>query len=269
MSGNRNVIQNAAYVTAKGSTYLAVSSGAGFQLMSANGDAVAYFFSLASVFPSADSGNIHISSVSASAGYIYAGCSAGDLFVLQLPSSSAGELDLAHRLPAHRDASIWSTAASPKYILSGDEHGSIHAYGVTEAFESLWSLPLPPGPLSSDPVTCLAVRDETVVAGFTSGHIRVYRANLGELAVEISAHVRPITGLSLHPRECLFCTCSEDQYLSTWALPDFASRATSSVENLASQKLENKMLVGVAHLPNDRLAVSAYDEQEILIFRKE
>ena len=125
-----------------------------------------------------------------------------------------GELEVSHHLPAHRAAAIWCTAASAKYLLAGDEHGSIHAYAVTGAFEFLWSLPLQLGALTVDPVTCLAVRDETVVAGFTSGHIRVYRANLGELAVEISAHVRPITGLSIHPRECLFCTCSEDQYLS-------------------------------------------------------
>ena len=57
--------------------------------------------------------------------------------------------------------------------------------------------------------------------------------------------------------------------VQTWALPDFESRATSVVENLASQKLDNKMLTGLAHLSQDRLAVAAYDEQEILMFKKE
>jgi WD40 repeat protein len=139
-----------------------------------------------------------------------------------------------------------------------------------EAFEKLWQCTLPSDSKADpSPVTSLLIRDETIVAGFVTGHIRIYRANIGELAVEVAAHTRPVMGLALHPRDSSFASCSEDQHVSVWVLPDFESRSSSVVDCFSTRKLPNRMLTGAAFVPQDRLALAAYDDSEIAILRKE
>jgi hypothetical protein len=51
IQGNRSVVQHVSYVTAKGSTYLAVATSNGFQLWTPNGETMVHFFTLSSVYP--------------------------------------------------------------------------------------------------------------------------------------------------------------------------------------------------------------------------
>jgi hypothetical protein len=147
-----------------------------------------------------------------------------------------GEVEVVHKLESRdsRDDAITATAMSTKYVITGTESSTICAFSVMEAFEKLWQCNLPSDTTADrGPVTSLLIRDETVVAGFLTGHIRIYRANIGELAIEIAAHIRPVLGLSLHPRDSVFASCSEDQHLAVrthlicalWLLADVLSRS--------------------------------------------
>ena len=63
------------------------------------------------------------------------------------------------------------------------------------------------------------------MAGYGSGHLRVFSANSGAIVAEATAHAGWITGMDLANASGLLATCSEDgfvrvrkkyKYVGTW-----------------------------------------------------
>jgi WD40 repeat protein len=52
-----------------------------------------------------------------------------------------------------------------------------------------------------NPCTSIAVRGDIAVAGYSSGHIRLFNVRTGKMVVEIDAHSRCINAIELHPSE--------------------------------------------------------------------
>jgi hypothetical protein len=65
--------------------------------------------------------------------------------------------------------------------------------------------PRAPSSCCSLPCTSLLVRGDVIIAGFVSGHIRIYRAGVSAavsfLEVELAAHARCVTALDWHPSQ--------------------------------------------------------------------
>ncbi len=65
--------------------------------------------------------------------------------------------------------------------------------------------PHSPAPRRRYPCTSLLARGDVVVAGFVTGHIRIYRAGAAAAAsgmeVEVAAHSRAVTALDWHPAQ--------------------------------------------------------------------
>ena len=73
------------------------------------------------------------------------------------------------------------------------------------------------------PCMTIAIRGSYIVAGFESGHIRIFSLNRkGSMvpAVEVAAHARCITALAFHPKKNIFATVGEDTALNVWKMPD-------------------------------------------------
>lgn len=58
---------------------------------------------------------------------------------------------------------------------------------------------------------------------------RIYRVDLKELVVELSAHSRNINAISFHPRLPLFASVGEDTFVHLWSLPDSEAKGTNEV----------------------------------------
>ena len=79
------------------------------------------------------------------------------------------------------------------------------------------------------PCTCVAVSGDVIVAGFSTGTLRIYRLSALELHMEVAAHSRCITALSVHPSATMMATVSEDTFLHIWPLPSFDSKDVDEV----------------------------------------
>jgi WD40 repeat protein len=127
---------------------------------------------------------------------------------------------------------------------------------------------------SGNPVTaiCCQIDCNTIFAGFLSGHIRIYRPNISEMSIEITAHVRSITGIIIDPKSEYFATCGEDQFFQVWQVPEFSSPnyVDSMKKNvlLFCEKIENRLCTGLAFLTENKIAVASYDDESLVVFQK-
>lgn len=206
------------------------------------------------------------------------GCSTGNILVFSC--REGGNFPLVHNLESEKVAiTALASSCSPSsaLLVGANDNGKIFGYSPSDAFEQIFTF-LGYG----SPCTSLCLRESLLLAGYSTGHIRAFRTDIVELVFEITAHTRAVTGLALSSthwgereerervveRGCELASCSSDQYLHVWAVPDFRSNASTRVNLLYSGLLENKMCTGVAFLSGDRLCVSSYDEDEVMVFRK-
>lgn len=84
-------------------------------------------------------------------------------------------------------------------LASGDDDGSVIQW------DRAAGKPLKVHEGAGLPVTSLLVRGDLIVAGYASGHIRIFRAaasaEASVLEVEVAAHARCITALDWHPSQ--------------------------------------------------------------------
>lgn len=244
-----------------GTIYLVVATDLGVQVWTADGESMVSYASL-SFLLSLEDDESFIRGITGDADYIAVGSSLGDIVVLN-PPTSAGDLTIQHKFESSR-TSITSLASSPKYLVCANEAGDVYAYLSRDGFAQACRFP-------GNGACCNSVvtKNETIIAAFTTGHIRIFRANITELAMEISAHIRSINALALDEHSGVFASVSEDQHVQVWAYPDFESRTTCTTELLFAHKLENRLCAGVAFMTDGKLAVSSYDDADVNIFIKE
>jgi WD40 repeat protein len=162
--------------------------------------------------------------------------------------------------------------SSTKSIMcGGNEKGDIFVFNSN--FKGEYTLACKfPG--FGNPITaiCCQVGCNSIFAGFLSGHIRIYRPNISEMSIEITAHVRSITGIIIDPKNEFFATCGEDQFFQVWQIPDFSS--PNYVEDMKKnvllfcEKIENRLCTGLAFLPDNKIAVASYDDESLVVFQK-
>jgi hypothetical protein len=101
---------------------------------------------------------------------------------------------------------------------------------------------------SGAPCTSLALRGSHLVAGYATGHVRVFRmpaatagsgagagaaatgstapsASGGFLEVEIAAHARAVMSVCFHPSRSTFASVGEDSVVNVWSLPETSTSA--------------------------------------------
>lgn len=211
--------------------------------------------------------------ITATANHVCVGSSTGSVMVFRF--NPAESLSTGHTTTQTLDSSFQSAVtvlSSTKNIMcGGNEVGDIFVFNSN--FKGEYTLACKfPG--FGNPVTAISCQTDcnTIFAGFLSGHIRIYRPNISEMSIEITAHVRSITGIIIDPKSEFFATCGEDQFFQVWRVPDFSS--PSYVENMKKnvllfcEKIENRLCTGLAFLPDNKIAVASYDDESLVVFQK-
>jgi hypothetical protein len=284
----RSTIYCSTFVTCAKASFVGVGSSGGFQLWCGDGNDMKYFVSLSAlmtdIVDSADLEQHYVQCVS-SCGFkhIVLGGSNGYVYVLEVSNASGEGVTVIHRLNTgpdvsntnypHRSIVAINGVGSSKAVCA-NECGDIFAYDSELAYKLTCVIPAS-AVMNNEAglITSLLTRDDTIIAGYNTGHIRIFRMSVQELAIDISAHYRCITGLALHPTAPLFCSCSEDQYMYVWGFPDFTTKHSSDADLIHSEHFENRKCTGVTFFEHgsviaNNIAVSHYDEAEVAVLSK-
>lgn len=247
------------------SEYLVVCSSQGVQLWSVDGERMEWFHQMNDLVEdgvlSSETRQLHfmrgscglVSSMGV--GCVAVGSSLGTLYVLNVSG------DVLHRMSTQSAAAVTAVAASRQFLFCANDDGDLLGYRIHSSFDTAMRIPG-----RGDACTTLACKGNVVIAGFSTGHIRIYRAEIGELAIELAAHSRPITALSLHPSSAYVASVGEDQQLNVWTCPDFLTPSGSDIDLGYSCRLEHSLCTGVAWAPDGRLLVGVYDVDEIAVY---
>ena len=248
-----------------GPEYLVICSNLGAQLWSADGERMEWFHQLTDLLEDlSDPTDLQHHFLRASCGLqsvtglscVALGSSVGTVYIL----NTAG--DVLHRLSTQSSSAVSALAASGQFLFCANDNGDVLGYRVGSGFETLLRCPG-----RGDACTALCCRGGVAVAGFVTGHIRLYRADRGEMCIEVAAHARSLSALALHPSAPYFASVGEDQYLRVWALPDFLTPSGSDLDLAHSSRLEHCLCTGVAWTPSDgRLLVTSYDSDDLAVF---
>lgn len=252
------------FVSIQGVTVLAVLSDQGLQLWSADGDNMIYLYPVSSLMSSDQTDQSFVKGISSDGEHFHVGTSAGKVLVFDCSSGlSGGTFPINQRLETETSTTIPISAisSSPTMISAGNDFGSIFLFKPKDGYSLSGSFKG-----NGSPCTALAQNDHLVMAGYASGHIRMYRADINELTVEIAAHARAVTAMDYQESTEFLATCSADQQVFVWSVPSFTSKSQSTVNCVFSTSLENRMCTGIAFLGETKLAVSAYDEDDIVVF---
>ena len=102
-----------------------------------------------------------------------------------------------------------------------------------------------------------------LIAGYGSGHIRLFNLAGGNIICQVSAHNGWITGMDLASQSGLLLTCAEDGYVRVWQL---ASKGPL-VEHWFSHPLQDSLMAGAKFLDprGSSFCVSSYDSAGIKV----
>mmetsp|Transcript_46471 Transcript_46471/g.92048 ORF Transcript_46471/g.92048 Transcript_46471/m.92048 type:complete len:318 (+) Transcript_46471:124-1077(+) len=258
-------IYQASFLDVQGKCVLVVLSNLGVQLWSMYGDTMMFYFPLNSILGFEGEFEKFLRGAAALQDFFCVGCSTGNILVFSC--RDGGNYPLLHNLESEKVA-ISSLSSSSTLLVAANDNGKIFGYSGADAFEKCFSFPG-----YGSPCTALCQQGDLLLAGYVTGHIRGFRTDIIELSFEITAHTRAVTGLSLSKNErsgtgTELASCSQDQCLLVWGLPDYRSSSSSRVSLLYSECLSHKMCTGVAFLSGERICVASYDEEEIDLFRK-
>lgn len=198
-------------------------------------------------------------------GYICVGTSVGSIAVIHCPTLDGERMALQQPLVTKSGQAITAAASSDSMMVAGNELGDLFVFSRSGGgiFEQVWEFPG-----NGFPCTSLGVQGDVIVAAYCTGHIRLFRSSIHEMAIEIAAHARIINAIKIHPNLNMFASCGDDQFLNVWSLPDFTSVSSRDAELLCSERIPNRMLTGVSYFSDDRVGVVSYDEDDLIILTR-
>ena len=118
------------------------------------------------------------------------------------------------------------------------------------------------------PCTSLGMHGDVIIAAYSTGHIRLFRSSIREMAIELTAHARIINSIKIHPTLNMFVSCGDDQFLNVWSLPDFQSVSSKDVELLCAERIPNRLLTGVSFFGDQKIGVVSYDEDDLIMLTR-
>lgn len=138
-------------------------------------------------------------------------------------ASSSSVLTLAGRLQGGHKAAVTCIAADERYIVSADDLGSVSQWDAGTG-----RLLVRHDRGAGYPATALALHGDVIVAGYGSGHVRIFRCGNAPggarfMEVELTAHARSVTAVSFHPSAPTFASVGEDGLVNVWSLPELGT----------------------------------------------
>ncbi|XP_045131912.1 WD repeat-containing protein 54-like [Portunus trituberculatus] len=191
-------------------------------------------------------------------GYICVGMHTGEVVMLRVSKNgnvNGTEIVRWHSRP------ITALASHGKMLVSGDDEGNLVVAQEEGTLSKTCSIDI-----CESPVTCLAVWSGQVLAGFLSGHLKIFNMLNGRILAEVCAHARCITGLDVARDSGMVVTAGEDSFMRVWQL--HPSRPDHPIEHVHSAVEENAALCGVAFTDDlgSGYIVASYDSKELICY---
>lgn len=149
------------------------------------------------------------------------------------------------KLEGHK-AAVRALAYSNDTLISGDGDGSVMFWADGERGKTVSG--------KGSPCICLHARGDHAVAGFGSGHIRMFGVANQSIECEVAAHTNTVNAVCIHPSKPVVACASDDTFVSVWSLP-------SSVKCVFHISPSGSLLTGVAWNPAGKLVCNAYDSR--------
>jgi WD40 repeat protein len=206
------------------------------------------------------------------------GTSDGQVLILREPKKSRGTLscDLILGTVKSGLCPITCICADPdsKTLAAGNGMGMIFVWACIDkssTYEDTMKFLM--NKKQDSPCMTIAIRESYVVAGFDSGHIRIFSMKRkGSMipAVEVAAHARCITALAFHPKKNIFATVGEDTSFNVWKMPDRLGKLKNDsvhIELIHSAIHKDVLFTGIVMTKNSVIC-SAYDQMVLFEFRR-
>ncbi len=193
---------------------------------------------------------------------LYVGSNSGKIHVFEV-SRNGGKFSFHSTVSTWSDFPITCIISNDKYLLVSNELGEIFGFDIMDLCNNPFKF------LGKNfPCNSLLVREETLIAAFSTGHIRVFNLLEKELSIELTAHSRSICCLTAHPVDEVFASCGEDEQVHIWSWPKNLVGLGYTIELLSSFKQDNTIFVGMSFQKDDILGIACYDQCELKILRK-
>ncbi|XP_069981263.1 WD repeat-containing protein 54-like [Penaeus vannamei] len=204
-----NILQ-AAWVTLHGRELLVLATAAGVLVYEWDGSVLLHAHLLPT--PPADASSSFTRGIAALySGVICVGVHTGE--ILSLPVTEEGTVGEGEKVRYHARP-VTALAAHGLILVSADDQGTIV---VAEDVEGLRKMCLIET-YNETAVTCLKAWAGQIVAGYLSGHIRIFNLHDGRIQAEVCAHVRSVSGLDVAVESGLLISASEDTFVRVWQL---------------------------------------------------
>lgn len=257
-------VYQAAFIATKCSTFLVITASSGAYIWSEDGSSMHFFLALSDIV-SGDIDFQFMRGIAGNSNSAFVGTSFGHVLEISIPNPS-GDYGIEHTTTVSASSHpISCISTHDNYLICGDDNGSIKCFQTSPR---LHDHPMFSKNGDEYPCTSLVSKNDMIIAGFSTGHLRLYRISTAELVLELTAHIRCVMGLALHPTENLVTSTSEDQYVCVWAFGDFASKASKSMDLVCTEKLDNRLCTGIAFLAEDRIGVTSYDEEDLAVLQR-
>lgn len=180
------------WVEVGGNHYLFICTTRGFHVLDSSAARTVFFFLLDSVLTASDDTLMFCRGVAAIPGtsQVCVGASNGAVFVFSCADKES--FSKTHTLSEHSEP-LCALHASAEHLVSGDDGGTVVVWDASSRSKKC----------SFDgagfPCTSVVTRSDVAVAGYASGHIRVYQISSARMHCEIAAHARCVTAMDIHP----------------------------------------------------------------------
>ncbi|CAG5133572.1 unnamed protein product [Candidula unifasciata] len=235
---------------------LVLTTGRGIQIFEPDGAAMVYFHSLSD---SLDKSNYAKGVAGVGEKTLCVGTETGAILMFDVPAKG-NNITLLDTVCKHQ-APVSDLTSEKDVLASADDLGTI----IMWTFNGIKLSPVTSIRGTGWPCNSLALWKSVVIAGFASGHLRVYNANSGICGAEVLAHARTINAVDVSRDNGMVLSVSDDTFFRVWHLK---ALNVPQIEFCHGETVKNSQLVGGRFVDGQgrALCVTGYDSSEITFF---
>ncbi|XP_060073028.1 WD repeat-containing protein 54-like [Ylistrum balloti] len=245
-------------------TVLVLTTLRGIQIYEYDGAAMIYFHALGNVHSSEASeyGNFGRGIACIGDNFLCVGTQLGEIAVFDIPPKGTN-ITTKESLTGHKQP-ICDIASEGNTMVSSDEQGSIIVWSLQDE-TSIRQREVIKG--NGNPCSCVCLWKKIIVGGFSNGQLKVYSANTGRLAAEVSAHVRWVNALDIAKDSGLLLSVSDDTNARIWKLKP---GDTPEIEFCFGESVTDMQLCGgqFVHKAGMGFCVTGYDSSDLVFYLK-
>ncbi|GMH83644.1 hypothetical protein TL16_g09667 [Triparma laevis f. inornata] len=172
-------------------------------------------------------------------------------------------------------SAISDISCSESYCASADDRGNFCVFDVNKeeptGGHNLMTKRLFITSETSFPCTSIGVVNALLIAGFSSGHLRFFDLSNGDVVVEVAAHSRCISAVTVNEEAGVVATTGEDCVISVWKIPDSPDDG-HQVDLVFTEGVVDRQLCGVSFLTDGhgerKMVVSSYDSDTMDVWKE-